>query len=58
MSATSMHADNRVAAAHPAQRLFGFVGRYFLVIAFFALIALFSARHFGRFHGGNFTERS
>lgn len=30
-------------AARPARSLFGFVGRYFLVIAFFGLIALFSA---------------
>ncbi len=37
-----MQADNRFAGARPAQSLFGFVGRYFLVIAFFALIALFS----------------
>ncbi len=37
-----MQADHRLAATRPAQSLFGFIGRYFLVIAFFALIALFS----------------
>ena len=30
-------------SARPARRLFGWIGRYFLAIAFFGLIALFSA---------------
>ena len=43
MSPPALPIEEALKSAKPARRLFGWIGRYFLVIAFFGLIALFSA---------------
>ena len=43
MSATTMTREEPPKSTKPTRGVFGWIGRYFLVIAFFGLIALFSA---------------